>query len=94
MYRVSGKQLLLLSLISALMASVIMACAQKAFNNKNVSIEQPVMADPSVASDEATTGLPAASASSTLVRMPPPIRSGVATTAARSRYGKTSGTEP
>lgn len=52
MYRVSGKQLVLLSLISALMASVIMACAQKAFNNKNISIEQPVMADPSVASDE------------------------------------------
>jgi S1-C subfamily serine protease len=52
MYRVSGKQLVFLSLISALMASVIVACAQKAFNNKNVSIEQPVMADPTVASDE------------------------------------------
>jgi len=52
MYRVSGKQLVFLSLISALMASVIIACAQKAFNNKNVSIEQPVMADPTVASDE------------------------------------------
>jgi S1-C subfamily serine protease len=52
MYRVSGKQLVLLSLISALLASVIVACAQKAFINKNVSIEQPVMADPSVASDE------------------------------------------
>ncbi len=52
MYRVSVKQLMLLSLISALMAGVIVACAQKAFNNKNVSIEQPVMADPTVATDE------------------------------------------
>jgi S1-C subfamily serine protease len=52
MYRVSGKQLVLLSLISALLACVIVACAQKAFNNNNVSIEQPVMADPTVATDE------------------------------------------
>jgi S1-C subfamily serine protease len=52
MYRVSGKQLVFLSLISALLASLIVACAQKAFNNKNVGIEQPVMADPSVATDE------------------------------------------
>jgi S1-C subfamily serine protease len=52
MYRVSGKQLVLLSLVSALMASLLIACAQKAFNNNNVSIEQPVMADPTVATDE------------------------------------------
>jgi S1-C subfamily serine protease len=52
MYRVSGKQLVLLSFISALLACVIVACAQKAFNNNNVSIEQPVMADPTVATDE------------------------------------------
>jgi S1-C subfamily serine protease len=52
MYRVSGKQLVLLSLVSALLASLLIACAQKAFNNTNVSIEQPVMADPTVATDE------------------------------------------
>src|SRR5829696_3318329 len=52
MYRVSGKQLVLLSLVSALLASLLIACAQKAFNNNNVSIEQPVMADPTVATDE------------------------------------------
>jgi S1-C subfamily serine protease len=55
MYRVSGRQLVLLSLLSALMATLIIACAQKAFNNNNVSnvsLEQPVLADPSVATDE------------------------------------------
>jgi putative serine protease PepD len=52
MYRVSGKQLVFLALVSAMAAVVIVACAQKVFTNKNVSLEQPVLADPSVATDE------------------------------------------
>ena len=41
-----------------------------------------------------TIALPRLSASSTLTLIPPPIRSGQTTTAARSRYGSTSGTGP
>jgi S1-C subfamily serine protease len=52
MYRVSGRQLILLAVISAVFAGVIVACAQKVLNNKNVSFERPVVADPSVATDE------------------------------------------
>jgi putative serine protease PepD len=52
MYRVSGRQLILLAVISAVFACVIVACAQKVLNNKNVSLERPVVADPSVATDE------------------------------------------
>ena len=42
-----------------------------------------VTSSPSTASGVATTAFPAASASSTFTRIPPPVRSGAATTAAR-----------
>ena len=48
--------------------------------------------NPSSASGVATTAFPAASASMTLTRMPPPVNSGAMTTAARSRKGPTSAT--
>ncbi|MCI0487609.1 MAG: trypsin-like peptidase domain-containing protein [Blastocatellia bacterium] len=50
MYRVSGKHLLALALGSALMAAVIVACAQRAM--ERTGIEPSVIADPSVATDE------------------------------------------
>ncbi|HEU4390649.1 MAG TPA: trypsin-like peptidase domain-containing protein [Blastocatellia bacterium] len=52
MYRVSGKQLLILVLASGLLAGAIVACAQRAFDRGSAGIERPVIADPSVASDE------------------------------------------
>ena len=48
--------------------------------------------NPSSASGVATTAFPAANASMTLTRMPPPVNSGAITTAARSRKGPTSAT--
>ncbi|MBI3652522.1 MAG: trypsin-like peptidase domain-containing protein [Acidobacteria bacterium] len=52
MYKVSGRQLILLAVVSAVLAGVIVACAQKVWNNQNISLERPVVADPSVATDE------------------------------------------
>lgn len=52
MYRVSGKQILILAFLSALIGGVIVACAQKAIDTGRAVIETPVVADPSVASDE------------------------------------------
>ncbi len=52
MYRVSGKQLILLGLGSALLAAAIVACAQRILDNKKIAIEPLAIADPSVATDE------------------------------------------
>ena len=51
MYRVPGKQLLGLALISGLLAAVIVACAGRALDPAKI-IERPVIADPTVATDE------------------------------------------
>jgi len=55
MYRISGKQLILLTLFSAIISGVIVACVQRGLENKQASIasiEPTVIADPSVATDE------------------------------------------
>ena len=55
MYRVTGKQLAILALFSALFAGVIVACAQRALENRAAggsSVQPVAIADPSVASDE------------------------------------------
>jgi S1-C subfamily serine protease len=58
MYRVSGKQLAMLALCSALLASIIVAFAQRAFKNRATteaivaSVEPVAIADPTVASEE------------------------------------------
>ncbi|HLG13191.1 MAG TPA: trypsin-like peptidase domain-containing protein [Blastocatellia bacterium] len=52
MYRVTGKQLAALAILSALFAGVIVTCAQRAMDSGQRSEERPVLADPSVASDE------------------------------------------
>ena len=55
MYRVSGKQLILLSVLSALIAAVVVACAGRALNGESggsLNLERPVIADPSVATEE------------------------------------------
>ena len=52
MYRVSGKQLASLAIVSALMAGVIVACAQRAIDRSGGNIERSVIADPTVATDE------------------------------------------
>jgi S1-C subfamily serine protease len=52
MYRVSGKQLIMLVLSSALLAAVIVACAHRVIDSGNLNIERPVIADPTVATDE------------------------------------------
>ena len=55
MYRVSGKQLILLAVVSALVAAIVVACAGRALNGatgSELSLERPVIADPSVATDE------------------------------------------
>jgi putative serine protease PepD len=51
MYRVTIRQLAGLALVSAALAAVITACAQRVFEPGNI-VEQPVIADPSVATDE------------------------------------------
>src|SRR5688500_4260096 len=54
MYRVSGKQLILLSVLSALIAAVVVACAGRALNGESggsLNLERPVIADPSVATE-------------------------------------------
>lgn len=55
MYRISGKQLILLTLFSAIISGVIVACVQRGLENKQASlasIEPTVIADPTVATDE------------------------------------------
>ena len=52
MYRISGKQLVSIALGSALIAAVIVACAQRALNGGGSSIEAVAIADPTVATDE------------------------------------------
>ncbi|MEK6406439.1 MAG: trypsin-like peptidase domain-containing protein [Acidobacteriota bacterium] len=52
MYRVSAKQLVSVALFSALMAGVIVACAQRALERRPVAVELTAIADPTVASDE------------------------------------------
>jgi S1-C subfamily serine protease len=55
MYRVSGKQLTLLALCSALLAGIIVALAQRAMERREtspLSIETVAIADPTVATDE------------------------------------------
>jgi putative serine protease PepD len=52
MYRVSGKQLVSIALFSALLAGIIVACAQRALEHRAVSVEPIAVADPTVASDE------------------------------------------
>jgi S1-C subfamily serine protease len=52
MYRVSAKQLVFVALFSALLAGVIVACAQRALERKAVSVEPVAIADPTVATDE------------------------------------------
>lgn len=55
MYRISGKQLVLLTLFSAIISGVIVACVQRGFESREsgiASIEPTVIADPTVASEE------------------------------------------
>jgi S1-C subfamily serine protease len=52
MYRVSAKQLVSVALFSALLAGVIVACAQRALEHRPVSVEPVAIADPTVATDE------------------------------------------
>ncbi len=52
MYRVSAKQLVFVALFSALLAGVIVACAQRVLERRAVSVEPVAIADPSVATDE------------------------------------------
>ena len=52
MYRVSGKQLIGLALLTAVLTAAIIACAQRAFERRGTSIEPVAIADPSVATDE------------------------------------------
>jgi S1-C subfamily serine protease len=51
MYRVSAKQIVIIALSSALIASVIVACAQRALD-RAPAIEPIAIADPTVATDE------------------------------------------
>ena len=51
MYTISGKQLISIALCSAVVAGVIVACAQRGFD-RAVPIEPIAIADPSVATDE------------------------------------------
>lgn len=52
MYRVSAKQLVYVALFSALLAAVIVACAQRVLEHRGVSVEPIAIADPTVATDE------------------------------------------
>ncbi len=52
MYRLSGKQLIMLVLSSAFLAAVIVACAHRVIESGSLNIERPVIADPTVATDE------------------------------------------
>jgi S1-C subfamily serine protease len=52
MYRISAKQLVLIALCSAVLAGLIVACAQRAFDREVPAVEPIAIADPTVASDE------------------------------------------
>jgi S1-C subfamily serine protease len=52
MYRVSAKQLVYVALFSALLAAVIVACAQRVLERRGVPVEPVAIADPTVATDE------------------------------------------
>src|SRR5688572_9980502 len=52
MYRVSAKQLVMLVFSTALLAAAIVACAHRVIDGGTASIERPVIADPTVATDE------------------------------------------
>jgi len=52
MYRVSAKQLVSVALFSALLAGVIVACAQRALDRRAAPLEPVAIADPTVATDE------------------------------------------
>lgn len=52
MYRVSPKQLVTVALASALVAGIIVACAQRALERRATPLEPTAIADPTVATDE------------------------------------------
>jgi putative serine protease PepD len=52
MYRVTGKHLILLALASALISAIIVACAERVLEKKEISVEPTVIAEPTVASEE------------------------------------------
>ena len=52
MYKISGKQLVSIALFSALLAGIIVACAQRALEHRAVSVDPTAIADPTVATDE------------------------------------------
>lgn len=52
MYRVSARQLVMLVFSTALLAAAIVACAHRVIDGGTSSIEPPVIADPTVATDE------------------------------------------
>ena len=52
MYRVSAKQLISVALFSALLAGIIVACAQRALERRIAPLESVAIADPTVATDE------------------------------------------
>ena len=52
MYKVSAKQLISVALFSALLAGVIVACAQRVLEHRSVPVEPVAIADPTVATDE------------------------------------------
>lgn len=53
MYKVSAKQLVSVALFSALLAGVIVACAQRILEHRSAPVLEPVaIADPTVATDE------------------------------------------
>jgi S1-C subfamily serine protease len=52
MYRVSGKQLMVLMFCSAVLAGVVVACAQRVLERRGAKMERAVIADPALASDE------------------------------------------
>jgi S1-C subfamily serine protease len=52
MYKISGKQLVSVALFSALLAGIIVACAQRALDRRPVLVEPTAIADPTVATDE------------------------------------------
>jgi S1-C subfamily serine protease len=52
MYRVSAKQLISVALFSALLAGIIVACAQRALERRIAPLEAVAIADPTVATDE------------------------------------------
>ena len=52
MYKVSAKQLVSVALFSALLAGVIVACAQRILEHRSTPVEPVAIADPTVATDE------------------------------------------